>query len=149
MQHEQQDTRRQLIDPKLKEAGWEVVEGSSIITERYFTNGRLTQSGRQAKSRYDYVLIYKNVKLAVIEAKKAGMSYGDAVGQVKDYNEQLKLPFAYATDGNEIRQMHYVGDACHETDVDNFLSEEMFSRHLLKTVKLKMRLVKYPLIKVA
>ena len=36
--------RRQLIDPKLKEAGWEVVEGSSIITERYFTNGRLTQS---------------------------------------------------------------------------------------------------------
>ena len=53
----EQDTRRQLIDPKLKEAGWEVVEGSRIITERYFTNGRLTQSGRQAKSRYDYVLI--------------------------------------------------------------------------------------------
>ena len=43
-----------------------------------------------AKSRYDYVLIYKNVKLAVVEAKKSGMSYGDAVGQVKDYNEQLK-----------------------------------------------------------
>ena len=125
----EQDTRRQLIDPKLKEAGWEVVEGSSIITERYFTNGRLTQSGRQAMSRYDYVLIYKNVKLAVVEAKKAGMSYGDAVGQVKDYNEQLKLPFAYATDGNEIRQMHYVGDACHETDVDNFLSpEEMYQQ---------------------
>ena len=91
----EQDTRRQLIDPKLKEAGWEVVEGSRIITERYFTNGRLTQSGRQAKSRYDYVLIYKT-KLAVVEAKKSGMSYGDAVGQVKDYNEQLKLPFAYA-----------------------------------------------------
>ena len=125
----EQDTRRQLIDPKLKEAGWEVVEGSSIITERYFTNGRLTQSGRQAKSRFDYVLIYKNVKLAVVEAKKAGMSYGDAVGQVKDYNDQLKLPFAYATDGNEIRQMHYVGDACHETDVDNFLSpEEMYQQ---------------------
>ena len=123
----EQDTRRQLIDPKLREAGWEVVEGSQITAERYFTNGRLTQSGRQAKSRYDYVLIYKNVKLAVVEAKKAGMSYGDAVGQVKDYNEQLKLPFAYATDGNEIRQMHYVGDACHETDVDSFLSpEEMY-----------------------
>ena len=88
----EQDTRRQLIDPKLKEAGWEVVEGSRIITERYFTNGRLTQSGRQAKSRYDYVLIYKNVKLAVVEAKTSGMSYGDAVGQVKDYNEQLKHP---------------------------------------------------------
>ena len=125
----EQDTRRQLIDPKLKEAGWEVVEGSRIITERYFTNGRLTQSGRQAKSRYDYVLIYKNVKLAVVEAKKSGMSYGDAVGQVKDYNEQLKLPFAYATDGNEIREMHYVGDACHEQDVVGFPSpEEMYQR---------------------
>ena len=125
----EQDTRRQLIDPKLKEAGWEVVEGSRIITERYFTNGRLTQSGRQAKSRYDYVLIYKNVKLAVVEAKKSGMSYGDAVGQVKDYNEQLKLPFAYATDGNEIREMHYVGDACHEQDVVAFPSpEEMYQR---------------------
>ena len=125
----EQDTRRQLIDPKLKEAGWEVVEGSRIITERYFTNGRLTQSGRQAKSRYDYVLIYKNVKLAVVEAKKSGMSYGDAVGQVKDYNEQLKLPFAYATDGNEIREMHYVGDACHEQDVAAFPSpEEMYQR---------------------
>ena len=65
----------------------------------------------------------------MVEAKKAGMSYGDAVGQVKDYNDQLKLPFAYATDGNEIRQMHYVGDACHETDVDNFLSpEEMYQQ---------------------
>ena len=125
----EQDTRRQLIDPKLKEAGWEVVEGSRIITERYFTNGRLTQSGRQAKSRYDYVLIYQNVKLAVVEAKKSGMSYGDAVGQVKDYNEQLKLPFAYATDGNEIREMHYVGDACHEQDVAAFPSpEEMYQR---------------------
>lgn len=125
----EQDTRRQLIDPKLKEAGWEVVEGSRIITERYFTNGRLTQSGRQAKSRYDYVLIYKNVKLAVVEAKKSGMSYGDAVGQVKDYNEQLKLPFAYATDGNEIREMHYVGDTCHEQDVAAFPSpEEMYQR---------------------
>ena len=125
----EQDTRRQLIDPKLKEAGWEVVEGSRIITERYFTNGRLTQSGRQAKSRYDYVLIYKNVKLAVVEAKKSGMSYGDAVGQVKDYNEQLKLPFAYATDGNEIREMHYVGDACYEQDVAAFPSpEEMYQR---------------------
>lgn len=125
----EQDTRRQLIDPKLKEAGWEVVEGSRIITERYFTNGRLTQSGRQAKSRFDYVLIYKNVKLAVVEAKKSGMSYGDAVGQVKDYNEQLKLPFAYATDGNEIREMHYMGDACHEQDVSAFPSpEEMYQR---------------------
>ena len=125
----EQDTRRQLIDPKLREAGWEVVEGSRIITERYFTNGRLTQTGRQAQSRYDYVLIYKNVKLAVVEAKKSGMSYGDAVGQVKDYNESLKLPFAYATDGNEIREMHYVGDNCHEQDVDNFLSpEEMYAK---------------------
>jgi len=142
----EQDTRRQLIDPKLKEAGWEVVEGSRIITERYFTNGRLTQSGRQAKSRYDYVLIYKNVKLAVVEAKKSGMSYGDAVGQVKDYNEQLKLPFAYATDGNEIREMHYVGDACHEQDVEAFLSpEEMYKKAFPENNEVEDALSQIPL----
>ncbi len=142
----EQDTRRQLIDPKLKEAGWEVVEGSRIITERYFTNGRLTQSGRQAKSRYDYVLIYKNVKLAVVEAKKSGMSYGDAVGQVKDYNEQLKLPFAYATDGNEIREMHYVGDACHEKDIAAFPSpEEMYQRAFPENNEVEDTLKQIPL----
>ena len=27
----EQDTRRQLIDPKLREAGWEVVEGSKSL----------------------------------------------------------------------------------------------------------------------
>lgn len=125
----EEDTRRQLIDPKLKEAGWEIDEGSRVITERYFTNGRLTQSGRQGKSRYDYVLIYKNVKLAVLEAKKSGMSYGNAVDQVKDYNAQLKLPFAYATDGIDIREMHYVGENCHEKDLDAFPSpEELYKR---------------------
>ena len=141
----EQDTRRQLIDPKLREAGWEVAEGSRIITERYFTNGRLTQSGRKAKSRYDYVLIYKNIKLAVVEAKKSGMSYGDAVGQVKDYNEQLKLPFAYATDGNDIREMHYVGDACHEKDVEAFPSpEEMYRKAFPENSEVENALTQIP-----
>ena len=85
------------------------------------------------------------MKLAVVEAKKSGMSYGDAVGQVKDYNENLKLPFAYATDGNEIREMHYVGDNCHEQDVDNFLSpEDMYAKAFPENTEVEEALSQIP-----
>ena len=84
--------------------------------------------------------------MAVVEAKKSGMSYGDAVGQVKDYNEQLKLPFAYATDGNEIREMQYVGDACHEQDVEAFLSpEEMYKKAFPQNNEVEDALSQIPL----
>ena len=79
----EQDTRRQLIDPKKRLV--EVVEGSSIITTLLYHGHLLNRSRSSPLSCVDY----KN-KLAVVEAKKAGMSYGDAVGQVKDCNGQLK-----------------------------------------------------------
>ena len=65
------DTRRELIDPKIKEAGWGDVEGSYIRAEFQITNGEIKPGGiRAGIIKADYVLIYKNRKLAVIEAKK-------------------------------------------------------------------------------
>lgn len=64
-------TRLELIDPKLREAGWGVVEDSRIQVEYPISQGRLIGNGRRAKPlSADYVLIYKNRRLAVIEAKK-------------------------------------------------------------------------------
>jgi hypothetical protein len=39
----------------------------------------------------DYVLVYKNRKLAVIEAKKDELPVSEGVGQAKDYAQKLKI----------------------------------------------------------
>ena len=64
------ETRAEHIDPALKAAGWGVVEGSRILREYPITLGRLEGRGRRGKGlTADYVLVYRNHKLAVIEAK--------------------------------------------------------------------------------
>ena len=57
------ETRREHIDPALKEAGWGVVEGSRIRCEYPIAPGRLEGFGRRGKSlTADYVLEYRNTK---------------------------------------------------------------------------------------
>ena len=47
----------------------------------------------------DYVLIYRNHKLAVIEARRATCRDTEGVGQAKKYAEKLQTRFAYSTNG--------------------------------------------------
>jgi type I restriction enzyme, R subunit len=64
------ETRAEHIDPALKEAGWGVVDGSRIRREYPITLGRLEGHGKRGKPlTADYVLEYRNTKLAVVEAK--------------------------------------------------------------------------------
>ena len=64
------ETRAEHIDPALAAAGWGVVDGSRIRREYAITQGRLEGFGRRGKSlTADYVLIFRNTKLAVVEAK--------------------------------------------------------------------------------
>jgi len=102
------DTRRELIDPKIKEAGWGEVEGSYIRAEFQITNGEIKPGGiRAGIIKADYVLIYKNRKLAVIEAKKDELPVSDGVSQAKDYAQKLKILTTYSTNGNEIYEINY------------------------------------------
>jgi len=96
------DTRLHKIDPKLKEAGWGVTEGSHITTEYTFTNGKISKTQKGKPKRADYVLVYRGVKLAVVEAKSDELSYSEGVGQAKEYADMLGIRFTYATNGNEI-----------------------------------------------
>lgn len=73
------DTRANRIDPVLQEAGWGVVEGSKIRREM-ICPGRITGGGRVNPLSADYVLSYRDRKLAVIEAKRAGLGHTDGVG---------------------------------------------------------------------
>ncbi len=102
------DTRRELIDPKIKEAGWGDVEGSYIRAEFQITNGEIKPGGiRAGIIKADYVLIYKNRKLAVIEAKKDELPVSDGVGQAKDYAQKLKILTTYSSNGKEIYEINY------------------------------------------
>jgi type I restriction enzyme R subunit len=96
-------TELEYIDPALKKAGWNVIEGSKIRKQFPISQGRLMGQGRRARPlKADYVLQYKNRNLAVIEAKSAKHFYTEGVGQAKDYAERLHIRYTYATNGKRI-----------------------------------------------
>lgn len=97
------ETRAELIDPKLKACGWGVIEGSKILREYNITAGKIqTGGGRSKKIISDYVLVYKGIKLAVVEAKSNDLGVGEGVAQAKQYAEKLTLETTYSTNGKEI-----------------------------------------------
>jgi len=99
-------TRAELIDPKLKEAGWGVVESSKILREHPITKGKLQRGIGRAKPLFaDYVLVYKGRKLATMEAKSDEKEVGEGVGQAKDYAIKLHLDYTFASNGKEIYQI--------------------------------------------
>ncbi len=100
------ETRAERIDPKLKACGWGVVEGSKVLREYNITAGKIqTGGGRGKREIADYVLVYKGIKLAVVEAKSAALEVGEGVMQAKKYAEKLKLETTYSTNGKAIYQI--------------------------------------------
>jgi type I restriction enzyme, R subunit len=97
------ETRAEHIDPALKAAGWGVIEGSRIRREYPITLGRLEGYGRRGKPLIaDYVLEYRNHKLAVIEAKAWDEALTEGVAQAKNYAGKLAIRYTYATNGRGI-----------------------------------------------
>src|SRR5689334_8202102 len=96
-------TRGEHIDPALKAAGWGVVEGSKILREHCITPGRIEGYGKRGKPLIaDYVLVYRNHKLAVIEAKAWDEELTEGVGQAKNYAGKLVIRYTYSTNGQGI-----------------------------------------------
>jgi len=99
------DTRAELIDPKLKASGWGEIE-DSFIRREVICPGRILTGGKRGTAvSSDYVLVYKGRKLAVVEAKREGLSYTEGVRQANDYAERLQCRIAYATNGHDIYQI--------------------------------------------
>lgn len=97
------ETRAEHVDPALKIAGWGVVEGSRILREYPITLGRIESHGKRGKPLIaDYVLVYRNHKLAVVEAKAWDKPLTEGVGQAKDYAGKLAVRSAYSTNGRSI-----------------------------------------------
>jgi len=119
------DTRAKYIDPALKESGWEY-DGTSdvsreVIIRREFaiTEGRILGGGKRGKLKIaDYVLEYKGVRLAVVEAKKFDLNYTDGNAQAIEYATKLQIPYAYSTNGRKIRQINLLTGV--EMDVEKY-----------------------------
>lgn len=116
-------TEFEYIDPALRAAGWDVVEGSKVRKQFPISDGRLLGQGRKSQPlKADYVLEYKNRRLAVIEAKARDSYYTEGVAQAKDYAERLRIRYTFATNGLKIYQMDL--DHGKEGDIPKFPSPD-------------------------
>jgi type I restriction enzyme R subunit len=106
-------TRKEIIDLRLRKAGWyvadrtHVIEEFDIIIDGNLANEAVTPySGRQFS---DYVLLGKDGKpLAVVEAKKSSIDAAIGREQAKQYCNHIKtihkvdVPFCFYTNGHDI-----------------------------------------------
>ncbi|OGI32029.1 MAG: restriction endonuclease subunit R [Candidatus Moranbacteria bacterium RIFOXYA12_FULL_35_19] len=100
------ETRAEYIDPKLKSSGWGEIEGSKVLREFRITDGKIQTGGLRGKPEIaDYILVYKNRKIGVIEAKAENLEVGEGVAQAKAYAEKLEIDYTYSTNGKEIYEM--------------------------------------------
>lgn len=100
------ETRAEYIDPKLKASGWGEIEGSKVLREFRITGGKIQIGGIRGRPEIaDYILVYKNRKIGVIEAKAEGLEASEGLAQAKAYAGKLQIDYTYATNGKEIYEM--------------------------------------------
>ncbi|HMG83475.1 MAG TPA: DEAD/DEAH box helicase family protein [Ferruginibacter sp.] len=106
-------TRKEVIDIRLKQAGWNVVDRTQVIEEfDIIVDSYLVQETSTPYAGHqfsDYVLLGKNGKpLAVVEAKKTTVDAALGREQAKQYCSNIQkehkgdLPFCFYTNGHDI-----------------------------------------------
>ena len=148
------EVRTNLIDPKLKEVGWDFER--QIRQEYPISAGRvdLRVNKRGRKESADYVLCYyPNKPIAVIEAKKASLSASDGMQQAIGYAEKLGVPFVFASNGTEfIFRNSYITSGEQETHLrmDEFPSPEKLWQMFLDKNPIseqQLKVIKEPLFR--
>src|SRR5271157_2332372 len=108
--HSEALTRKFKIDKLLLAAGWEVVpykEGQSLKSYHKCAVKEYPTSSGPA----DYVFVFDEEPLAIVEAKKGATGASNVLEQAKRYARGIKssfrfgeynVPFIYSSDGEEI-----------------------------------------------
>ncbi|MBY6153937.1 DEAD/DEAH box helicase family protein [Vannielia litorea] len=121
------DTRAERIDPVLAAAGWG--KNGSKVRREVICPGRIQSGGTRGKGlSADYVLIHKGQKLAVLEAKRAGVSHRNGVGQAKDYATRLGSRYAFASNGLNWYQIDMASGAEGDIELPFPTPEELWDR---------------------
>ena len=109
---------RVIIDSQLTAQGWSLADGFSVRYEVVLEDG----------TRADYVLCDRHGRsLAVIEAKRFSVSPGDAAEQAKNYAKQLKVPYIFLANGNEIQFWEWQHEA-YARPVKTFFKQDDLER---------------------
>ena len=88
------ETRAEYIDPMLKASGWGDVDGSRVLREFRITDGKILAGGARSKPEIaDYILVYKNCKIGVVEAKAENLEATEGVAQAKTYAQKLHIEY--------------------------------------------------------
>ena len=125
MGYSETDTRINLIDPNLYRNGW---ENRYITREYFFTDGRKLIGNKRGKRYFvDYLLIYKNTNLAIIEAKAEDKDPLDGLQQSINYAEKLRIDYVYSTNGHKIYEHSMISGS--GKYIDNYPTpNELFER---------------------
>ena len=108
------------IDGLLKDAGWNLTDGVSVLFEHALPDG--TQA--------DYALCDRSGRpMAVLEAKRAGLDPIAAQDQGRHYAEQLDVPFVFLSNGEEVRFLDRETDA-HAREIAGFYSQDGLERRI-------------------
>ena len=113
-------TRHDLIDPALHEAGWNTLP-ARIATEQQVAPGRVESDGKSHKpKKADYVLMYGARRIAVVEAKSDEKSVDAGEAQARHYAEALGVRFAYTTNGRAVRSFDLVAGTTSDIEFMHF-----------------------------
>jgi type I restriction enzyme R subunit len=115
------DTRAELIDKQLEASEWitSLDTGVRVRREYNINAGEIRASGiRTGQLKADYVLEYRNIKLAVVEAKSNELDVSEGVAQAKLYAQKLRLQTSFAANGKEIYEINHKDGT--EEVVENF-----------------------------
>ena len=108
------------IDALLKDASWNLTDGSSVLFEHTLPDG--TQA--------DYVLCDRQGRpMAVLEAKRASTDPITAQDQGLHYAEQLNVPFVFLSNGEEVRFLDRETDA-HARPIAGFYAQDDLERRI-------------------
>ncbi len=143
MPYSESDTRANYIDVALKNNFW---KNDNIVREYYFTDWRKWLNNKRWKRKFaDYLLKFRWIKLAIIEAKKENLWVTEWLQQVKEYWKILNIRFVYSSNWKEI----------YEFDLKTWLGkiikkypspEELYNKIFDKINKVKQALLSEPFL---
>ena len=130
---------RAKIDALLKDAGWNITDGSSVLFEHALPD----------RTQADYALCDRQGRpMAALEAKRASIDPIAAQDQGRHYAEQLEVPFVFLSNGEEVWFLDREADA-HARKIAGFYAQDDLERRIaarqvrrdLSTVETDRRIV--------
>ena len=132
-QKNEETTKLRYITPVILER-WQDVD--KILMEYYFTDGRIAvdeynMAHRGKPKKADYLLLFRdNIPLAIVEAKAIDHAADEGYSQAIDYARILDVPFAYATNGDDLIEKDMISGLNRTMKIKDFpTADELWERY--------------------